>query len=91
LEQWLATVVSRPSWSEFIYKVSQSGDEIKANAVVHHIWMDADPTYIVAVSRRTGAPVAYSFSVVAMAGAALSASDAHHSASRGGYSFDSRL
>lgn len=40
LERVLASVVARPSWSELIYKVSQTGDEIKEHAVVHHILMD---------------------------------------------------
>ncbi len=54
LEQSLATVVSRPSWSEFIYKVSQAGDEIKEHVVVHHIFVDVDPTYIIAISQANG-------------------------------------
>ena len=54
LEQSLATAVSRASWSEFIYKASQSGDEIKENVVIHHILMDFDPTYIIAVSPKDG-------------------------------------
>jgi hypothetical protein len=54
LEQSLASVVSRPTWSEFIYKVSQAGDEIKENVVVHHIFTDVDPTYIIAISPVDG-------------------------------------
>lgn len=54
LEQLLATVAGRPGGLEFIYQVSQAGDEIKANAVVHHIFTDVDPTYIVAVSAVDG-------------------------------------
>jgi len=50
LEQLLATVAGRPEGLEFIYQVSQAGDEIKGSAVVHHIFTDVDPTYIVAVS-----------------------------------------
>lgn len=50
LEQLLATVAGRSEGLEFIYQVSQAGDEIKGNAVVHHIFTDADPTYIVAVN-----------------------------------------
>ena len=54
LEQSLASVVSRPTWSEFIYKVSQAGDEIKENVVVHHIFPDVDLTYIIAISPVDG-------------------------------------
>jgi hypothetical protein len=54
LEQLLATVAGRSEGLEFIYQVSQAGDEIKGNAVVHHIFTDADPTYIVAVSPADG-------------------------------------
>ncbi|HEY2497328.1 MAG TPA: hypothetical protein VGK24_09685 [Candidatus Angelobacter sp.] len=54
LERLLASVVSRPAWSEFIYKVSQAGDEIKKNVVIHHIFTDVDPTYIVAISPADG-------------------------------------
>jgi hypothetical protein len=54
LEQLLTSIVARPSWSGFIYKVSQAGDEIKENVVVHHIFMDVDFTYIVAISPRDG-------------------------------------
>lgn len=50
LEQLLAIVVGRPSGLEFIYRVSQAGDEVKENAVVHHIFTDFDPSYIVAVN-----------------------------------------
>jgi hypothetical protein len=54
LEQLLAIVAGRPGSLEFIYQVSQAGDEVKENAVVHHIFTDADPTYIVAVSPADG-------------------------------------
>jgi len=54
LEQSLAIVVSRPSWSEFIFKVSETGDEIKENAVVHHISTDFDPTYTIAINAADG-------------------------------------
>jgi len=54
LEQSLATAVARPSWSEFIYKVSEDGDEIKEHAVVHHITTDGDPTFTVAINPRSG-------------------------------------
>jgi hypothetical protein len=54
LEQSLATVVARPSWSEFIYKVSEDGDEIKEHAVVHHISTDGDPTFTVAINPGSG-------------------------------------
>ena len=54
LEQLLAAVVSRPSWSEFIYKASEEGDEIKEHIVVHHIVMDGDPTFTISVSPMTG-------------------------------------
>jgi hypothetical protein len=68
LEQILAAVVARPpSWPEFIYRVSQEGDEfkeatkaspagheIRENTVVHHIVMDGDPMHIVAISSADG-------------------------------------
>jgi hypothetical protein len=54
LEQLLAAVVSRPSWSEFIYKASEEGDEIKEHVIVHHIVMDGDPTFTIAVSPVNG-------------------------------------
>jgi hypothetical protein len=68
LEQRLAAVVARPpSWPEFIYRVSQEGDEfkeatkasptgheIRENTVVHHIVMDGDPMHIVAISSADG-------------------------------------
>lgn len=47
LEQELAVITGEPS--VFIYRVSQAGDEIKERSVVHHIFTDIDPTYIVAV------------------------------------------
>jgi hypothetical protein len=55
LEQLLAVVVSRPSWSEFIYKASEEGDEIKEHVVIHHIFTDGDPTFTIAVSPVNGA------------------------------------
>jgi hypothetical protein len=54
LEQLLAIVAGRSGGLEFIYQVSQAGDEVKENAVVHHIFTDADPTYVVAVSPADG-------------------------------------
>ncbi len=48
LEQELAIVAGKPG--VLLYRVSQAGDEIKAHSVVHHIFTDADPTYIVAVN-----------------------------------------
>jgi hypothetical protein len=51
LEQLLAEATSMPSGPDFIYRASQAGDEIKVNTVVHHIFMDIDPTYIIAVSQ----------------------------------------
>jgi hypothetical protein len=47
LEQSLA-LVGRPGL--FVYRLSRAGDEIKGEAVLHHILTDADPAYIVAVS-----------------------------------------
>lgn len=52
LEQKLAIVSGKPG--VFFYQVSQAGDEIKEHSVVHHIFTDADPTYIVAVSADGG-------------------------------------
>lgn len=53
LEDLLALAVRRPGF-ELIYRVSQAGDEVKENAVVHHIFTDVDPTYIIAVSPADG-------------------------------------
>ena len=38
----------------FTFLVSQAGDEIKEHVVVHHIYTDVDPTYIVAISAIDG-------------------------------------
>ncbi len=46
LEQSLA-MLGRPG--VLIYHVSRTGDEIKGNTLVHHISMDADLTYVVAI------------------------------------------
>jgi hypothetical protein len=54
LEQMLAVIVARPSWSEFIYKVSEEGDEIREHAIVHHIVTDGDPTFTVAINPASG-------------------------------------
>lgn len=54
LEQLLALAVGRPATVGFLYRVSQAGDEIKEHSVVHHIFTDADPTYILAVSPADG-------------------------------------
>jgi hypothetical protein len=50
LERRLAEIVARPSWSASIYKVSEEGDEIKDHVIVHHIVMDGDPTFTVAMN-----------------------------------------
>jgi len=54
LEQLLAGVVARPSWSEFIYRLSEDGEEIREHAVVHHITTDGDPTFMVAINPASG-------------------------------------
>ena len=54
LEQLLAGVVAKQSWSELIYKVSEEGDEIREHAVVHHIVTDGDPTFTVAINPASG-------------------------------------
>jgi hypothetical protein len=54
LEQAFAEIVSRPAWSQFIYKVSQDGDETRDTVVVHHLFMDGDPTFTVAISPVNG-------------------------------------
>ena len=64
LEKSLASIVSRPTWSEFIYKLTQAGDEIKDNVVVHHIYTDVDPTYIIAISPVGGTAIAYTASAL---------------------------
>jgi len=48
LEQELVVAGGKPGL--LLFRVSQAGDEIRANSVVHHIFTDTDPTYIVAVS-----------------------------------------
>ena len=54
LEQARALAVGKRAESQFIYRVGQAGDEIKENAVVHHISTDADLIYIVAVDSADG-------------------------------------
>jgi hypothetical protein len=55
LEQKLAAMVGGIAGSEFIYKMSPVGDEIKERSVVHHIITDIDdPTSLVAVSPLDG-------------------------------------
>ena len=53
LEQSLALAVGRTG-PAFIYRGSPNGDEIKKDAVVHHISTDADFMYIVAVGAADG-------------------------------------
>ncbi|MCU1335796.1 MAG: hypothetical protein JWO19_1377 [Bryobacterales bacterium] len=47
LEQSLAVIVGKPG--VFVYRLSRTGDEIKEQSVVHHIFTDAESAYIVAV------------------------------------------
>lgn len=54
LEQMLAGIVARPSWSEFIFRVSEEGDEVREHAVIHHIVTDGDPTFTVAINAASG-------------------------------------
>jgi hypothetical protein len=55
LEQKLAAMVGGIAGSEFIYKMSPVGDEIKESSVVHHIITDIDdPVSLVAVSPLDG-------------------------------------
>jgi hypothetical protein len=54
LEQSLALAAGKRSGSELIYKVSQNGDEVKENAVVHHTSTDADLDYIIAIGAEDG-------------------------------------
>ncbi|HEX3105277.1 MAG TPA: hypothetical protein VHQ22_12580 [Terriglobales bacterium] len=55
LQQFLAVAtVGWQAGSEFIYRVSQTGVEIKQNVVVNHVATDADFMYIVAVSSMNG-------------------------------------
>jgi hypothetical protein len=54
LEQLLSSAVGKRGERHLIYKVSQQGDEIKENAVVHHLSTDADLVYIVAVNSADG-------------------------------------
>jgi hypothetical protein len=54
LEQLLAEMVARPSWSELIYNVSEEGNEIKEHTVIHHIVMDGDPTFTIAINPASG-------------------------------------
>jgi hypothetical protein len=55
LEQSLALAVGRSAGSEFIYKVSPTGYELKENAIVHHFTVDGDYVYIIAISPMDGA------------------------------------
>jgi hypothetical protein len=55
LEQKLAALVGGLAGSEFIYRLSPVGDEIKERSVVHHIITDIDdPMSLVAVSPLDG-------------------------------------
>ena len=54
LEQSLASAVGKRAGSEFIYRVSQAGDEVKEDAVVHHISTDADLDYIIVLGPGHG-------------------------------------
>lgn len=54
LEQSLAIAVGRRAGSAFIYRASPNGDEVKKDAVVHHISTDADIVYIIAVGSADG-------------------------------------
>jgi hypothetical protein len=54
LEESLALAVGKRAGSQFIYKVSPIGDEIKEGAVVHHISTDADLMYTIGVSPADG-------------------------------------
>jgi hypothetical protein len=55
LEQKLAALVGGLAGSEFIYRLSPAGDEIKEHAVVHHIFTDIDdPVSLVAVGPLDG-------------------------------------
>jgi hypothetical protein len=54
LEQLLAEIVARPSRSELIYNVSEEGNEIKEHTVIHHIVMDGDPTFTIAINPASG-------------------------------------
>jgi hypothetical protein len=53
LERSLALAVGRTG-SGFIYRFSPSGEEIKKNAIVHHISTDVDFMYVIAVGSADG-------------------------------------
>lgn len=50
LGRLLALIAPNQISSFFIYQASQAGDEVKGNIVIHHIFMDIDPTYIIAIN-----------------------------------------
>jgi hypothetical protein len=54
LEQSLAIAVGVSDGSELIYEVNQAGDEVRGDAVIHHVSTDADLMYIIAISRADG-------------------------------------
>jgi hypothetical protein len=54
LEQSLAVAVVRPPGSEFIYRVSPAGYEIKGGMAVYNSWSDFNPEFLVAVSDADG-------------------------------------
>jgi hypothetical protein len=54
LEEVLALAIGRRVGSEFIYRVSPIGDEIKEGAVVHHVSTDADLVYVIGISAADG-------------------------------------
>jgi hypothetical protein len=54
LEQSLAEAVGRLAGSEFIYKVSPTGYELRENSIINHILIDGDLIYVIAVSPKDG-------------------------------------
>ena len=55
LENSLAiATIGRRTGTEFIYKISQTGIELKENAIIRHVATDADLVYIIAVHTTDG-------------------------------------
>jgi len=54
LEEALSELVAGPPWPVSIFKVSEEGDEVGEHGVVHHIVMDGDPTFAIAINPASG-------------------------------------
>lgn len=54
LEQLLTLAVGRRAEKDFIYRVSPAGDEAISSGIIHHLSVDGDPLYIIAICAANG-------------------------------------